>query len=761
MGSADAPYSKDGKHLKHPLIRDESVEWRDYQVELARSAMDVSSLVTLPTGLGKTVVAALIAAERLRRDPQESVIILAPTKPLCQQHHEMMARILKLDEFDIVLWTGEVPRSDRAATLPRILIATPQLVLNELAEGRISLRGVSTVIIDEAHRTVGNYSYVPIVRIYLAQRNDPHVVGFTASPGDPRRLTELSTNLRAKQVLVKSEEDASVSKYVEKVSTHLVPIAMPPPMLEARQLLLAELNDLLSSQSTKDELRGMRRTFRSMTERMVELRRQAVTQRNYGLLNTVKILATARRLLLMVERLDLGGPSLFLEFTSSQAEQAKRSGSAKSLKLLLQSRRVQDAIELARLQLKLDPPNPKLAELYRVIKEEVSQGRKKAIVFASYRACAEEILRFVRDKNEVGVKLLVGQRASGQSGGMSQREQRDAIDEFRAGQPSVLIATQVGEEGLDIAGADVVIFYDNTPSAIRLVQRLGRTARFAPGDAYLLYFAGTSDERYLWIARKREKSMRTLVKSLSTGPKPEASSLSKFFEPQPQGEEAIKIIVDERERASKVVVELSNMGVSLRFDTLDIGDYILSEDIVVERKTTRDFASSILDGRLFEQVGRMKGTFDRPMLLLEGEDLLTQSGLHPNALRGALVSVMLDYGVPILQVSSPEDAAAYLFRIAQREQIERKKFPRVRGARKPPTLRELQLYLLAGLPHVERTTAEKLLNRFRTPQKAFTSSEAELMEVEGIGKVKADKIREVLSKEAQEEERSQSQMPGD
>lgn len=759
MGLADGPYVKDGNFLKHPLIRDGSVEWRDYQVELAISATKASSLVTLPTGLGKTVVAALIVAEKLRRDPQASVVVLAPTKPLCQQHRETMLRMLKLDEFDVALWTGEVSRVDRGVALPRVLVATPQLMLSELTEGRISMRGVSTVVLDEAHRTVGNYPYVSIVRIYLTQRDSAHVVGFTASPGDPRRLAALSANLGSKQVLARTEEDPSVSKYVEEISTHFLPVSVPPLMLEARQLLLDELNALLSTQSVKDELKGVRPTFRSMTERMLELRRKAVAEHDYGLLNTVKLLATARRLLLMIERLDLGGPSLFLEFTSSQAEQAGRSGSAKSLKLLLQSRRVQDAIALARLQLKLDPPNPKLAELDRIIKDEVLGRGKKAIVFASYRACAEEILRFLGNKNEVSAKLLVGQRASGQSGGMSQREQREVLDEFKAGPPSVLIATQVGEEGLDIAGADAVIFYDNTPSAIRLVQRLGRTARFAPGDAYVLYFVGTSDERYLWIARKREKSMRALVKSLSTKPKPGPPNLSKFFEPQPREGGIVKIIVDERERASKVAVELSNMGVSLRFETLEIGDYILSEDIAVERKTTRDFASSILDGRLFEQARQMKDSFDRPILLLEGEDLLAQSGLHPNALRGALISVMFDYGLPILQVPSAEEAASYLFRIAQREQVEKKKFPRVRGAKKPPTLRELQLYLLSGLPHVERTTAEKLLAKFRTPQRVFSSSAAELMEVEGIGEVKAKKIREVLSKEASVEDNSQSEAP--
>jgi Fanconi anemia group M protein len=751
MSVAGGPFTKRGSYLEHPLIRGSSVEWRDYQVELARSALNTNALVALPTGLGKTIVAALIIAERLKEDPGASVMILAPTKPLCQQHHELMIRVLKLDESSVGLWTGELPPTAREGSIPKLLIATPQLILNELTEGKIRLDKTSTIVLDEAHRAVGNYAYVPIVRIYFSQRKGAHVVGFTASPGDPRRLTELSANLNADRILARSEEDASVSKYVEKVNTHLVPVAVPPAMLEARTLLVSELNELLSSQSAREELRGLRPTFKSITERMIALRRRAIASQDYELLNAVRALATARRLLLMIERLDLGGPSLFLDFVSSQTEQAGRSGSAKSLKQLLKAERVLDAVELAKLQLKLDPPNPKLSELGKVLENEVTQGGKKAIVFVSYRSCADEIFNFLKEKGRTSARLLVGQRASGQSGGMSQREQRDVLGEFREGPAGVLIATQVGEEGLDIAGADVVVFYDNTPSAIRLVQRLGRTARFAPGDAYLLYFSGTSDERYLWIARKREKSMRALVRSLSTKAKSGGSNLSKFIEPPTEGTTAVRIIVDERERGSQVVVELSNLGASLQFDTIEVGDYILSEDIAVERKTSKDFASSIVDGRLFEQAKQLKDTFFDPVLLLEGSDVLTESGLHPNALRGALISVMFDYGIPVLQVPTPQEAAIYLFRIAQREQVEHKRFPRVREAKKPPSVRESQLYLLSGLPHVEKTTAEKLLRKFRSPLKAFNSSATELMEVEGIGKIKANKIREVLTKEIEEE----------
>ena len=710
-----AVFTESGGFVVHPLIMEKTVQWRDYQIELALSALNVSSLITLPTGLGKTIIAALVTAHKLWSDKGGWVLLLAPTKPLCLQHFENLQRILNLNGDEIALWTGEIPIRQRHKSF-RLLICTPQLIFNELASQRLSLGDLSLLILDEAHRGVRDYAYVPIVQIYARQRGEHHTVGFTASPGSPQRLAEMASNLKLEKLLIKSEEDASVRKYIQKITPHLLPVQLSPFMSEIRDLLLAQLQEELSKPGIKELISTNRPSFRRITEAMAQVSKE------------------------------------------SQLRRSERGGAPKSLKMVMHSQRISQAIELAKMQVSLDPPNPKLSMLEQILNKEVSVNGKKVIIFVSYRLSADEIMTYLSRKGQIRVTQLIGQRVSSGLGGMTQREQKRAIDEFKHGDYDVLIATQVGEEGLDIFGADAIIFYDNTPSAIRFVQRIGRTARFFPGDAYILYFSGTSDERYLWIARRRESSMKRLIKTIATDRGPETErkrtpkgDLSGFLTKEAEPEK-VKVIVDERERQSGVTQELAKLGALLEFKTLDIGDYIVSEDIIIERKTTKDFSVSIIDGRLFSQAGQMKELYALPVVLIEGEDLFSVTGVHPNAIRGALISLIVDFQIPVIQAASSSETASYIFRIAEREQLEKKRFPRIRGEKKPPSLKQMQMYVVSGLPFVERTTARKLLEKFRTPLNVFNASASDLMEVEGIGKIKASKIKEVLETEAKEEE---------
>jgi len=749
-----------GGFVVHPLIKEKTIQWRDYQIELAQAALSVNSLITLPTGLGKTVVATLIIAEELRSNEAGWILFLAPTKPLCLQHSETLRRTLNLKDDEIELWTGEIPSAQRHTSF-RILVCTPQLMFNELASQRLSLKDLNLLVLDEAHRGIGEYAYVPIVQIYAQQRHDYHVVGFTASPGSPERLEEMANSLRLEKLLIKSDEDMSVRKYIQKVTPHLLPVRPSPFMADARALLVSQLEEELSKPGMRELISTNRPSFRRITEVMAQMSKRAASERDYRLLQIVKSLASARRILMALERLDLGGASLFLDFMESQLRRSERGGAPKSLKQTMRSQRITQAIELAKMQVSLDPPNPKLEMLEQILNKEVSSRGRKVIVFVSYRLSADEIVSYLSRRGHIRTTLLLGQRASSGFGGMTQKQQQAAIDKFKRGGCDVLIATQVGEEGLDIFGADAIVFYDNTPSAIRFVQRIGRTARFFPGDAYILYFSGTSDERYLWIAKRRESSMKKLIKAIAADRRPQAEKkkprgdLSGFLaeETEPQ---KIRILVDERERQSSVTQELTKMGALLEFKTLQVGDYIVSEDIIIERKTTKDFSVSIIDGRLFSQASQMRELYTLPVVLIEGENLFAVAGIHPNALRGAIISLVVDFQIPVIQAGSAAETASYIYRIAEREQLEKKKFPRIRGENKPPTLRQMKIFVVSGLPFVERTTAEKLLEKFTAPIKTFNASIAELMDVEGIGKVKASKIKEVLETETQKQEEKES-----
>ncbi len=208
-------------------------------------------------------------------------------------------------------------------------------------------------------------------------------------------------------------------------------------------------------------------------------------------------------------------------------------------------------------------------------------------------------------------------------------------------------------------------------------------------------------------------------------------------------EEGVKIFADNRENPA-VVSELERLCV-IEMKNLPVGDYICSERAVVERKSESDFASSIMDGRLFPQIKELC-SYEKPVLLIEknGQSL---SRIHPNAVRGALASLALDFSVPIIFSQSFIDTAGIIFQIARREQVCEKRNLSIRQKAGIISAESHQEFLVAGLPSVSTVLAKRLLSRFRTPQKVFSASESELQEIEGIGKEKARRIFEMLNSE--------------
>jgi len=217
----------------------------------------------------------------------------------------------------------------------------------------------------------------------------------------------------------------------------------------------------------------------------------------------------------------------------------------------------------------------------------------------------------------------------------------------------------------------------------------------------------------------------------------------------PSGDK-VTIIVDSREVGSPIIKELSKFDVKIDLETLKIGDFILSDRVAIEKKTTEDFTSSIIDGRLFTQAINLKSMYQRPIVLVEGETLYSAREVRPEAVMGALVSILIDYDVPIVWMKTPPEAALFLFSIARREQLKEKREPRIRAETKPRKLSESQEFIVAGLPHVDRVLAKRLLKTFGSIERVFTASEEELQKVEGIGKKISGKIRKILSSKYEE-----------
>ncbi|MEM3660780.1 MAG: ERCC4 domain-containing protein [Thermoproteota archaeon] len=737
--------------IVHPLIRSGKIRARSYQINISLAALKDSTLVVLPTGLGKTVVALLVAAEKLRTS-EGVCVVLAPTKPLVEQHYNFFKDCLRINPDLLALWTGETPVAKRVFTDYRLVFATPQLFRNEILKGNVQLPRVILIVFDEAHRAKGNYAYITIAQRYASECPSPLMLGLTASPGSHREDIEtLMRNLGMKRLEFRTRSDSDVTPYVKRIEYHLIPVPLSPLVKEARSLIQGFINDQIN-QALKAFPWGKKPSnFTEITEMINAIKDRPFLDKP-ELVDALKNLARARYLVIALERLDLLGPKYFLQFISRIVERTRKPGSPKYLSQIITDKRILDAVEL----LRLEKDNAKLLKLIELSKKELESGVKRIIVFVSYRVASKDIEKELSSVEGLKVARLVGQASKIGDRGQSQKEQDEVLFRFKRGDFNILVATQVGEEGLDISSSDTIIFYDNTPSGIRFVQRVGRTGRNAPGKVYILYFQDTRDEQYLWIARRRERKMieeMEMIRRQNESKNDSNYALTKFIPSDEAGEDKVSIIVDNRESACLVVNELARLGAKITFSQLDVGDYVLSERVCVERKTVNDFTSSIIDSRLFQQAKLLADSYEIPIFLIEGKDVYApSSSIRPSAIRGAIAALIAGYKIVLLWSRDARESAELIYAIALREQKELKKHLQVRGEKKPETIADQQVFLLSGLPLVERTTAIKLLKYFKTPLRVFNASEQDLQQVEGIGGVKARRIREVLTKDFDEED---------
>jgi len=204
----------------------------------------------------------------------------------------------------------------------------------------------------------------------------------------------------------------------------------------------------------------------------------------------------------------------------------------------------------------------------------------------------------------------------------------------------------------------------------------------------------------------------------------------------------INIYADIREPSS--IISFLEKNCTVKKKQLKSADYLLSKDVAVERKTTSDFIQSIIDKRIFQQLERMK-SFSSPILIIEGPHILSNDrNIHPNALRGAVASITVNFSVPIIWTRNEKETAEMLLMIAKREQEENGKSNSLRGKKKFLSKNQQQIFLISGLPKISNVTASRLLKHFKTPASIFAATEEELQKVEGIGNQMAKNIHSIL-----------------
>ncbi len=504
-------------YLRHPLLRPDRVRAYPFQVAIARTALANDTLTVLPTGLGKTVIAALVAAERLRCG-RGKVLFLAPTRPLVQQHARSFSGWFA--RLSRATFTGSVgsPQREGAFDPADVIFATPQLVINDLTQGRYSLKDVALVIFDEAHRAVGQYAYVKIAAIYRTQRSsDGRVLGLTASPGGKGpKIDEVLGHLGITRVEARSREDEDVAGYVQSIETQHLKVRLPAEHDEIRQGLREAAHESMVRLQRMGFLRNKPLRVTGVKDlvntRAMIMARPGPMGRKFGAMYRLML---AMHFYHAGELLETQGISPLLDYIERLRVKAKP---GKADKAFLTRPIVQKAIEVGKRHL-AEPgraSHPKLPELVGVIQETLAEKpAAKVLVFAQFRDTVRSVVSELA-RHGIAAKRFVGQATrSEEDRGMNQKEQGQVLEEFRSGGFPVLVASSVAEEGIDIPNVDLVVFFEALPSEIRTIQRMGRTGRSASGRVVILVAQGTRDEGYQRAERKREWAMKRHIRRFS------------------------------------------------------------------------------------------------------------------------------------------------------------------------------------------------------------------------------------------------------
>ncbi|GFO97290.1 Hef nuclease [groundwater metagenome] len=746
----------DVQYINHPLLKPDTVEQRLYQLSLAGEALKKSTLVVLPTGLGKTIVALLVMVPRL---PKGKVMVLSPTKPLVEQHAAFFRNALNIPPEEVVLFTGGTPPGKRELMWEKakVIVSTPQVIENDLLAKKINLENVSCIIFDEAHRATGDYSYVYIGEKYALQSKEPLVLGITASPGsDPSRVQEVCAALHIHSVEIRTDSDPDVMPYVFNKDIDWRYVTIPVEIKALRQLMDKVLSDRLNKLHALGLIPSSKRlSKREMLDLQARLQSQLRSFPDQKHYQGISLLAEIFKVSHAIEIAETQGVSALEKYFERLENEALSKSGSKAAKRLMEDLSMRQAVHhLAGC----NGNNPKLGIVKELVEKQVAAApHSRVIVFTNYRDTAELVTSALKEVQGVKPVRFVGQASKYKDAGLTQKQQVDILQKFREGEYNTLVATSVAEEGLDIPATDLVVFFEPIPSEIRSIQRKGRTGRKHAGRVVILMAKGSKDEAYHWSSTRREKTMLNTMKNMNFDIEAKAEEKTPAsldiqknlldFPPKTEPEkDKIKVFVDQREIRSHVARSLEKLGMDIVLKTMEVGDYVVSDRVGIERKTVEDFLSTLMDGRdLFGQISDLRRTFDRPLLIIEGEGLYTTRQIHANSIRGVLSSIAVDFGVPIIFSRDEEDTAALIAIMAKREQTDGKKDISLHGKKTSLTLKEQQEYVISSLPEIGHAVARNLLLHFGSVERVMSASREELMEVGLVGPKTADRIKEVVS----------------
>ena len=870
--------------LHHDGLRDGVVEARAYQLEAVDVALSGSTLLVLPTAAGKTAVAWMVMAEMLRRSDGWALMV-APTVALVKQHLDDLARVFPEGEIEPMAMSGAVPASKREGMWKnsRLIVSTPQVVRNDVNRGVLDLSDCCIVVIDEAHHATGETGAAQVADLYLGLADEPLILGMTASPGSKtEKVEEICERLAVERIHIRTSNDTMLANHLANLDIEELRVRVPEEIRELAEPFVRWQESIVDRERRLGRYVLPGPVSHSGLANAMERANVAVRRGESDAYGSMSRIGLAMSLHHLINHLLCQGTAAAREFLDRKESGAD--SEKKNTRNLLRDPRVRDLRESLA---ELGEIHSKVGAVRRLVRERLRRDpESRIIVFATFRDTVTALDAALDGLEGARPVQFIGQSKRGSGKGLTPKQQVERIETFRSGEGNVLIATSVGEEGLDIPAADLVIFYEPVPSEIRNIQRRGRTGRHRDGDVVVLIAEETRDEGARAAALRREENMHRavarvrrqlarsghfdlsnldgfhveqkeeaipaadFVRAIREQHRPELNQSestaspqetqestilppstfrprgqtgleqfrtqektrkSKVAEPelekqnsglgetesQPLDEQETKsetkssepshpvsaaqdlidleeslpdvpgatVTVDDRELNSAVVARLKALGADIRIDRLNTGDFRIGERILVERKTVRDFVDSLIDGRLLEQASRLVGAAPRSLLLIEGEGLFRSPRVHPHALMGALTTLALDFGIPVVTTKDGAETARFLTVASRREESMLDGLtPRARDrleAVKPEfwtdpvtqaaaAARQLRgsendeqtaaIALLVAIPSVDEDLATRLLNRYGTIAGLVWADEDDLRQVDGITETQVREI---------------------
>lgn len=534
---------------------------RDYQLNIVRKSLQKNIICALPTGLGKTFIASVVMLNFFRWTKQAKIVFIAPTRPLVAQQVKSFLEISGISvNQTAALLQSVVSRENRAQTWSekRVFFATAQTVENDLRSGIVDPRSIALLVLDEAHRATGNHSYVNVVNLIRETTRDFRILALTATPSSKLDGVQLViNNLLIAGTEIRSEESLDIREYVhdrEIMKLEVAESEEETKLVKLVNMAAYDFANVLKSAHIISTTDLSHVHYFALQQRLKTYMAGPAGQLSGGRKFQIQALSMlVGKLAYALQLLRTHGIMPFYTKMHSLEQELAKSKGKNAIKLASQSAFKECLHHCRSLVYNSDlGPNyaykledrrstfishPKIALLVPEIERFLhSQGAdSRIIVFAEFRDSAAEIKWALDNSTEKMARstLFVGQASSGKLvKGMTQKEQQKVLNQFKSGEYNVLIATSIGEEGLDIGQVDLIVCYDQSQSPIRNIQRMGRTGRKRDGRIVMLMTKAESEK--LELAFEGHKYIRDQIydySGTSSGPAKPAPFALTYFKP--------------------------------------------------------------------------------------------------------------------------------------------------------------------------------------------------------------------------------------